>query len=109
MSVNTGSLPTLPELLCFVATSGQPINIPREVSGKYIEFGVHLLQDDTGAHVSGLEREMRGNAEQINHRIIQEWLNGRGMAVSWRSLIQVLNIIGKSQLALKIEETISAR
>ena len=89
-----------------MSASGQQINIPREVAEKHMAFGVHLLQDDTGAHVCALECELGRNAELINSRIIQEWLNGRGRNVSWESLIEVLNIIEKGQLARIIEETI---
>lgn len=106
--ISTGLVPTLPELLCFVAAGGQQINIPREVGRKYMEFGAHLLQDDTGAHVYALERELMGNAEDINCHITREWLSGRGRTVSWRSLIEVLINIGKGELAQTIEETISS-
>ena len=77
-------------------------NVPREVGDKYFDFGIHLLQDDTGAHMRDLERELRGNGEDINKRVLHEWLSGEGRPVTWATLVEVLNIIGKGELAKEI-------
>ena len=79
------------------------VNIPREVGDKYFDFGIHLLQDATGTHMRDLERELRGNGEDINKRVLQEWLSGEGRPVTWATLVEVLNIIGKGELAKEID------
>ena len=80
------------------------VNILREVGVKYIQFGTHLLQDVTGAHIRTLEHELNRNGEGINYRILQEWLSGEGRPVTWATLVEVLNIIGMGELAKNIEE-----
>ena len=78
-------------------------NIPREVGDKFFDFGIHLLQDVTGAHIRDLERELCRNGEDINKRVLHEWLSGEGRPVTWATLVEVLNIIGKGELAKEIE------
>ena len=78
--------------------------VPHEIGAKYYEFGTHLLQDETGAHMRSLEIELNRNSELINQRILQEWLNGEGRPVSWATLVEVLNIIQMGELAKKIED-----
>ena len=80
------------------------VNIPRAMGVKYSDFGIHLLQDATGAHMLALERELNRNAEDINKHILIEWLNGQGRPVTWDTLIEVLNIIGMGELAKDIKD-----
>ena len=88
--VDVESTPTLPELLHFQAGDCH-INIPREVGTKYHNLGAQLL----------LESE---NAERINCKIFQEWLDGKGRRpTSWGTLVKVLNDIEMGELASKIE------
>ena len=79
-------------------------NIPREVGMKYFDFGTHLLQDPTGAHLRDLEHQLFRNGEEINKRILTEWLSGEGRPVTWATLVEVLNIIGMGELAQQIKE-----
>ena len=88
----------------FPHPSNNSVNIACEVGVKYSDFGIHLLQDVTGAHVLALERELDRDAERINKRILTEWLSGRGRPTTWETLVEVLNIIGKGELAKKIKE-----
>ena len=81
------------------------LNIPREIGTKYNEFGIHLLKDDNGVRVRSMEHELNRAAEDINHRILQEWLEGRGInPVSWTTLIDVLRTIELNELATLIEQ-----
>ena len=95
---------TMSSLLHFPVTKVSTANIPREVGVKYFDFGTHLLQEVTGAHIRMLELELNRNGEHINQRILQDWLNGRGRPVTWATLVEVLNIIDMGELAKKIKD-----
>lgn len=79
-------------------------NIPREVGVKYFDFGIHLLQDSTSAHIRDLEHEHSKCGEKINKIILSEWLEGKGRPVTWATLVEVLRIIELGELAGEIEE-----
>ena len=102
VSLHSGPV-TMETLLHFPIVQCKGTSIPREVGDKYFDFGIHLLQDATGAHMRDLERELRGNGEDISKRVLHEWLSGEGRPVTWATLVEVLNIIGKSELAEDIE------
>ena len=93
------------ELTAFPARSHGKINIPEQIGVKYEDFGIQLLEDSTGARVSNIEHELRGNPKSINTHILEEWLqNGDGeKPVSWRTLVEVLRDIELGTLANDIE------
>ena len=94
----------MPELLNFKA-GDQSINIPHEIASKYQTFGAQLLQERTLAHIYDLERQYQRNGEEINHRILHEWLEGRGRKpMTWATLARVLSEIEMGELAAKLEE-----
>lgn len=96
---------TMSTLLHFPVTKrATTVDVSREVGVKYFNFGTHLLQDETGAHISALELEHHQNSERINQCILGEWLGGKGRPVSWATLVEVLNIIEKGELAKSIED-----
>ena len=75
--------PTLPELLCLEILEG--------VGPNYITFGVLLLNDKTGSRVMALKKECQGVAHDVLLRILQEWLEGKGLGpVTWETLVQTL-------------------
>ena len=90
-----GGRPTLPELLC--------LEIPQRVGVHYITFGVLLLNDQTGSRVMALKKECQGVAEDVLLRILQEWLEGKGLPVTWQTLIQTLRNTKLSVLADEIQ------
>jgi hypothetical protein len=95
----------MPELLHFQLADGSHINVPKEVGIHYHSFGTHLLQDSTGSHISALAQSEGRNAENINIAILQEWLSGEGMEEkTWDTLVRVLSISGKGELAKKIQQ-----
>ena len=99
----TGGQPTLIELVRFRGRDRR-INIPQEISTKYSQFGILLLEDTNRARVRNMEHKYRGDAEQINMEILEEWVNGRGrQPVSWEILTEVLRDVELSQLASDIE------
>ena len=98
-------LPTLKELLCFPSSGGKVINMAEEIGAKYGTFGVLLLDDDNGVLIDAMEKELRGNAEAINRRILQQWLSGKGrQPMNWGTLEAVLCDVGLNALAHKIHE-----
>ena len=98
-----GTKPTLPELIKFTCTDGKVISIPVEIGNKYSQFGIFLLNDDTGSKVMSMASRHHDNAERINTEILHEWLIGSGKKpVSWTTLVKVLRDVGLSTLADEI-------
>ena len=89
------------DILSFPLPDGTKVNLPREIGTKYFEFGVHLLEDKSGARIGALEREICKNSEDINRRIFSEWLSRGG---SWSTLVSVLEGIGLNSLAKSIRD-----
>ena len=79
------------------------LKIPGEVGAQYYKFGVYLLNDLTGSRMLNIEDECCGNKERIMMRILQEWLEGKGLPLKWQSLIQTLRDTELSVMADKIE------
>ena len=51
-----------------------------------------------------MEHKHRGDVEQINMEILQEWVSGRGrQPVSWATLTEVLRDVELCELASDIE------
>ena len=99
----TGEQPTLIELVRFRGRKRR-INIPQEISTKYLQFGVLLLEDTNGTRVRNMEHKHQRDAELINMEILQEWVSGRGrQPVSWATLTEVLQDVELSELASDIE------
>ena len=98
--LQSGTKPTLPELLKFTCTDERVVSIPVEIATKYVQFGTFLLDDRNGSKVKIMARKHHYDAEQINIDILQEWLTGRGkQPVTWATLVQVLHDIELSTLA----------
>ena len=80
------------------------INIPQEIGIKYYQFGLLLLEDDTGTRIHALTHKHMKDAEQINMEVLQQWITGRGKhPVTWRTLTEVLQDIELNTLAGEIE------
>ena len=83
---------------------GRRINIPQEIGIKYYQFGVLLLEDDTGTRICSIAYKHRDDAEQINMEVLQQWITGRGKhPVTWKTLTEVLQDIELNTLAGEIE------
>lgn len=99
-----GSTPTIPNLLNFKCGDAH-INIPREIGCNYLTFGALLLQDSTITHILDLVQQCQNNGEQINVRILNEWLEGKGLRpATWTTLVKVIRDIGMGELANKLEK-----
>ena len=97
-----GDRPTLPELIRFRGRGGC-INIPQQISTNFLNFGILLLEDENGTRIRSIIHKYRENSEQINIKVLEEWIAGRGKhPVSWDTLIEVLQVIGLGALASDI-------
>jgi len=102
-SLSNDDQPTLTECIRFQGRE-RKINIPQEISIKYRDFGILLLDDRTGTRLEALEHEHRCNAELINSKILQEWIAGKGKhPVSWKTLTEVLRDVELNTLAEDID------
>ena len=78
-----------------------------QIGVKYKTFGIHLLEDATGAVTDVIERQCLLNAADINMKIIQRWITGQGKKpITWSTLTKVLKDIQLSELADEIELTL---
>jgi len=98
----TGDIPDMMELVTFRGKT-KKINIPQEISTNYHNFGILLLEDKTGARVKSIEHRYRGDSEQINREILEQWINGNGkQPLTWGTLIKVLYDVELTTLARDI-------
>lgn len=94
----SGDTPSIHTLLHYDTGDGH-ISIPQHIGIKYQEFGIMLLETDY-SYIEVLERQYMKDAVQINSRILQDWLNGKGkQPKAWATLIEVLQSIELSTLA----------
>ena len=91
---SSGEGPTLPELV--------RLGVPQQVKDNYSMFGICLLNDETGSQVDTIEDACGGKPERITRKILQEWMEGKGLPLTWESLIKTLRDTGLSTLADEI-------
>ena len=62
------------------------INIPQEIGIKYRDFGLLLLEGDTGTRVRSIAHKHMNDAEQINMEIFQQCITGSGKyPITWKT------------------------
>ena len=87
--------PTLPDLIHLGVVRG----IGQDY---YIKLGILLLNDATGQYIEVIEKNSH-NFEQATLEIFRRWLEGKGLPVTWRTLIKTLRHIQYHHLAHMIE------
>ena len=89
--------PSLPELL--------RLQIPQQVGADFRKFGIFLLDDTTGSRVDSIsiEIECQGRPDRITTRILQEWVGGRGVELTWHTLVKTLRDCELNVLAHEIQ------
>ena len=55
-----------------------------------------------GSQVHGFKQACLGNPEDVVLRILQAWIEGRGLPVTWESLIQTLRDTDLTALAEQV-------
>ena len=94
--------PTLPQLTHF-SIGDNRVSIIEMIGTNYYEFGISLLQDDTGAKMDAIIEYCREDATKINHQVLCKWLEGGGkQPVSWATLATELELCGLTELAKDI-------
>ena len=86
--------PTLPDLIRLGVVDG--------ICHDYRIFGIRLLNDARGQLLRTIEVDSRGHKE-IVLEIFRQWLEGKGLPVTWRTLVETLKRINEFHLAHKIE------
>ena len=77
------------------------MKLPSRVGPKVNVFGIFLLNDDNGNKVANITERCRGDPEKIAFDLLREWLAGKGVEVSWDSLIATLR---DSELSLMADQ-----
>ena len=72
---------------------------------KYTSLGLLLLDDEDGSVVTAITSQHQLNATNITLDILMRWVRGEGrQPVSWGTLVEVLRIIGLTEVASTIED-----
>ena len=95
---------TLPTLTRFPHPSGK-ISIMQEVVPQYKQLGNILLQDPNGVKVMAIEMN-HGRVDNVVHEIFQRWLI-ESVDATWGKLVQCLEDVDLSPLAVKINSCLS--
>jgi hypothetical protein len=98
-SGSTGQ-PTLPQLL--------RLKVPQRVGVHASNFGIFLLDDTLGSAVRNIEAKCRGDSVAVVKEILQQWLQGQGIPVTWENLISTLRDIDLNVLASEINDYVES-
>ena len=91
--------PSLVKFISFPMAESR-VNLAEKIGVKFYDFGILLLNDDSGDLISSIERKQSQNASGINVEVFKMWLQGRGkQPVTWDTLVAVLRDIGLNKLA----------
>ena len=73
------------------------IDLPSRIGPKIKVFGTFLLQDDHGDKMDNIRANHQGRPTDMAMEVLREWLAGKGVEVTWESLMATLR---KSKLHL---------
>lgn len=90
----------------FKTKSGK-IKVSVQIGTNYKDFGLELLNDESGQIVDAIIEEKREKAEAINYEILKRWVNGEGKPHSWETLIEVLEDCELGNLAQEIKNELT--
>ena len=79
------------------------MDLPPRVRDKYEPFGTLLLNDETGDKIAVMREKFMRDPEKITLEVLREWLAGKGVEVSWESLIATLRKIKLQLMADQIQ------
>ena len=79
------------------------MNLPSRVGPKINVFGTFLLQDDLGHQMANMRRRFPSDPEEVTMEVLREWLAGKGVEVSWESLISTLRDSDLSLMADQVQ------
>ena len=73
------------------------ISLPSRIGPEIQVFGTFLLQDDHGDKMDNIRANHQGRPKDMAMEVLREWLAGKGVEVTWESLMATLR---KSELHL---------
>ena len=82
------------------------LNVTEQVGTKCRKFGTLLLNDQKGNQVDIIQKELCGDVEDINTKILQYWLQGKGLPVTWENLLDTLKACSLNELADQIQSSL---
>ncbi len=95
------------ELIVLHSNGGGRVKVLEGISTNYHDFGILLLEDNTGTQLNAIVDKCRENAKAINREVLVQWLAGKGrQPVSWNTLLEVLKDIDLQALANDIESAL---
>ena len=95
--------PSLMELRSFPSKGGT-VDIAEQISTKYKDFGICLLNDDSGAILSSIEHSYGPHINDILIQIFTKWLLGSGKRPeTWTVFVNCLRVVKLNILADTIE------
>ena len=85
-------------LLYLRLPNGTSLRIVDEIGTKYEQFGILLLEDESGNRVEIIEHDEL-KVEKIITQILREWLKGAGLKPAWGTILKVLKRMEMTDLA----------
>ena len=79
------------------------IQLPSRVGPRIYVFGTYLLRDNEGNKMANIAVNHQGKPENMAMEILREWLAGKGVEVSWESLVSTLKKSGLSGVADEVQ------
>ena len=83
------------------------LKIPHGVGGNCYTFRIFLLNDETGCPMKVFRKECLRKPEDVTLMILQEWLEGKGLPVTWGSLIKALKDAELFAMADQIQDKLN--
>ena len=77
------------------------IDLPSRIGPKIEVFGTLLLKDKHGDKMDNIRANHQGRPEDMAMEVLREWLAGKGVEVTWESLMATLR---KSKLHFMAEQ-----
>ena len=79
------------------------MDFPSRVGPEITVFGSFLLKDTLGNKMAIISENCRGRPKDMAMEVLREWLAGKGMKVSWDSLMSALRKSNDSFMAEQIQ------
>ena len=102
----TDDKPSQLQLKRFLLNNGKYTNVYQRIGANYKSFGIFLLNDGDGGKVMNAESNPGCSPVKICERVVEEWLTGKGIAVTWEAFVDCLHCAELNVLAEDIEEAL---
>ena len=100
----TGKKPTLAKLSMMKSATGEKIKIIESLAPKWKELGALLDFDPEGRTLALIEanNKLKGPTASCQEMFVT-WLQGKGVEVTWKVLIELLDKVDQSELAKRVK------